>query len=146
MKNFILSVVLSFVSFVGFSQEDTSVLNSYMDSMNSVRVVSMKPNSGYLEFVNQIYFPSVSEYNFNYSSMEILEFTLESRYGCKIGFIEESETDGIRDMVFEVFQDKEVIYSVLILNLSVIEQLHQEGQLINQLNEYCKWSDLFINQ
>jgi hypothetical protein len=78
--------------------------------------------------------------------MEILEFTLESRYGCKIGFIEESETDGIRDMVFEVFQDKEVIYSVLILNLSVIEQLHQEGQLINQLNEYCKWSDLFINQ
>jgi hypothetical protein len=52
---------------------------------------------------------------------------------------------GVRDILFEVSQKKDVVYSALLLKLSVIEQLHQEGELICQLDEFCKWSDLIVN-
>ena len=141
----IFIVAISFISFVGISQS-WEAPQSYIDSLNSVRIVSMKPNPEYLEFLNKIYFPSVAEYNLDNTVMDNLELVLESRYGCKIFFYPEYITDEIENLQFEVFPNNVVIGDfILILNLSVIEELYQEGELNNQLNEYYKWADLINN-
>lgn len=133
-------------SFVGFSQIDSvGLLNSYIDSMNSVRVVNMVPNEKYLKTLNNVYIPSVEEYEKDPKEMYLFVDFLESRYKCMISFMYEDSTNGVRDIVFAVSQNKEVCYSVLTLNLSVIEQLFQENELINQVDEYSKWSELVIN-
>lgn len=141
----ILLLVISFISFSGISQS-WEAPQSYIDSLNSVRIVSMKPNPEYLEFLYKIYFPSVAEYNLDNTVMDNLELALESRYGCKIYFFPEYLTNEIENLQFEVFPNNTVIGDfILILNLSVIEELYQEGELNNQLNEYYMRADLINN-
>lgn len=141
----IFIVAISFISFPGISQS-WEAPQSYIDSLNSVRIVSMKPNPEYLEFLYKIYFPSVAEYNLDNTVMENLELALESRYGCKIYFFPEYITDEIENLQFEVFPNNvEIGDFILILNLSVIEELYQEGELNNQLNEYYMRADLINN-
>jgi hypothetical protein len=145
MVKIILIVAISFISFSGISQS-WEAPQSYIDSLNSVRIVSMKPNPEYLEFLNKIYFPSVAEYNLDNNVMDNLELVLESRYGCKIYFSPEYITDEIENLQFEVFPNNvEIGDFILVLNLSVLEELYQEGELNNQLNEYYKWADLINN-
>jgi len=135
-----------FTATIGFSQVDSvSLLNSYIKSMNSIRVVSMVPNENCLKTLNNIHIPPVEEYENDLEKMEQFVTLLESRYGCTISFMYEDSTNGVRDIVFAVSQNREVTYAILTLKLSVIEQLFQEGELINQVDEYSKWSELIIN-
>ncbi len=43
------------------------------------------------------------------------------------------------------YSKKNVVFSTLLLKLSIIEQVHQEGELISQLDEFFKWADLIVN-
>ena len=146
MKNLILSLVMIFSTLVGFSQIDSvAIFNYYIEQQNSVRVVSMLPNEGCLKTLSNIYIPSVEEYESDPIQINLLVSFLESRYNCRINFMYEDSTNGVRDMVFEVSQNKEIVFATLVLKLSVIEQLYQEGELINQLDEYTKWTELIVN-
>ena len=127
------------------SVDSAALLQYYIDNANSVRVVQMEPNEMYLKYLNHIYIPSVEVCETEPFQLDLLESFLESRYKCSIDFIYEDSTNGVRDMVFEVAQKKELVFSVLLLKLSLIEQLYQEGELINQVNEYSKWMDKIVN-
>ena len=146
MKNLILSLVMMFSTVVSFSQIDSvSLINSYIDSLNSVRIASLEPNEKYLQTLSDVYIPSVEEWEKNPILMDIFVDFLESRYECSIGFLYEDSTNGVRDIAFWVTPNKESKFTLLILQLSELEQLYQECELINQLNEYSKWSELVIN-
>ncbi len=132
--------------FSTFSQVDSvAVLQSYIDSLNAVPVVSLEPNEKYLKTLSHVYIPSVEDYENDPMQMTLFIAFLESRYKCNIGFMYEDSTNGIRDMVFDVSQLKENALGLLVLNLSELEQLYQEGELIKQLDEYSKWSELMLN-
>jgi hypothetical protein len=105
----------------------------------------MIPNEKYLKTLSNIYIPSVEEYEKDPVQLALFVDFLESRYKCSIEFIEEGSTNGVRDMVFLVAQMKENPLGILFLNLSELEQLYQEGELIKQLDEYSKWSELALN-
>jgi hypothetical protein len=146
MKTLVLTLSMLTLAFSSISQIDSvSLFNSYLEKQHSVRVVSMKPNEDCLKTLDNIYIPSVEEYENDPIQINLFTSFLESRYKCQINFMHEDSTNGVRDMVFEVSQNKEIVYAILILNLSVIEQLYQEGDLIKQLDEYTKWTELIVN-
>lgn len=125
------------------SQMDSvSLLNFYIERAKSVRALNMEPNEEWLKTMSGIYIPSVEECKNRPFQVNLFESFLETRYTCRIEYMHEDSTNGVRDILFEVSQNKEVVYSSLLLKLSVIEKLHQEGELVNQLNEFCKWADL----
>jgi hypothetical protein len=146
MKTFLLSLSITFTAFYSQSQVDSvALLQYYLDNMNAVTIVTMEPNEKYLKTLSNIYIPSVEEYEKDPLKMTIFVGFLESRYKCSIDFVEETSTNGVRDIVFLVAQMKENPLGILFLNLSELEQLYQEGELIKQLDEYSKWSELVIN-
>jgi hypothetical protein len=146
MKTLLLSLSIFITGFSSFSQVDSvAVLQSFIDSLNAVPVVSLEPNEKYLKTLSHVYIPSVEDYENDPMQMILFIAFLESRYKCNIEFMQEDSTNGVRDILFEVSQKKDVVFSALILKLSVVEQLHQEGELICQLDEFCKWSDLIVN-
>ncbi len=135
-----------FTAFSLYSQVDSvDLLQYYTDKMNAVPIVTMVPNEKYLKTLSNIYIPSVEEYEKDPLKMAIFVGFLESRYTCSIDFVEETSTNGVRDIVFLVAQMKENPLGILFLNLSELEQLFQEGELIKQLDEYSKWSELALN-
>ncbi len=146
MKTILLSLPIFITGLSSYSQADSvSLFYYYVERAESVRALTMEPNEECLKTLNHIYIPSVEECENRPFHMNLFESFLESRYNCRIEFMQEDSTNGVRDIMFEVSQNKEVVFSALLLKLSVIEQLHQEGELICQLEEYCKWADLIEN-
>ena len=146
MKKFLVFLSIFTAGFSSFSQVDSvAVLQSYIDNLNAVPVVSLEPNEKYLKTLRHVYIPSVEDYENDPMQMILFIAFLESRYKCNIGFMYEDSPNGVRDMVFNVSQLKENALGVLVLNLSELEQLYQEGELIKQLDEYSKWSELMLN-
>jgi hypothetical protein len=107
--------------FIALSVDSVAVLQSFIDSLNAVPVVSLEPNEKYLKTLSHVYIPSEEKYGKDPIQIELLEDFLELRYACKLDFLYEDSTNAVRDMVFEVSQNKEEVFSGLCLKLSIIE-------------------------
>lgn len=138
MKNLIASIFL----FV-FSIFSSNYVNSQtvLDSLNKLQIVTVVPNVEHLKTISDIIL--ISD-NFNIDYISGVEQILKERYNCSINFVHNSIINDIDDPVFEVTTLDYNSYGVLFLNLSVIEYLYQEGILNEQINLYCKYTDISL--
>lgn len=140
MKNLVISFVFAFCSFVGFSQ-------TIADSLNNLIIVSMVPNIAYLKFVPNIYIPTNDDFRYNPEVIVPTETILKERYKCSVVFLESSiDSNGVNDPIFEVTTSEGASFGILNLKLSVMEELHQNGILNEQVNLYCKYTDIMYSR
>lgn len=138
MKNLITSIFL----FV-FSVFSSNYANSQtvLDSLNNLQIVTTVPNTEHLKTISDIIL--ISD-NFNIDYISSVEQILKERYNCSINFVHNSIINDIDDPVFEVTTLDYNSYGVLFLNLSIIEYLYQKGILNEQINLYCKYTDISL--
>ena len=140
-RNYFL-VLVSFVLInVSLGQDQlSSVSESKLELLNAI------PNKKYLKAFGKL---SIPEQITKYEELEVFNVFddyLTSRYQCQVYFLKDTYTEGVRDPIFYVnilYKDPNVM---LFLHLSVLEEFHQKGQLLDQLNAYQKDIQKTINK
>jgi hypothetical protein len=143
MKTMVFTLILSLVV---LSLQDILAQN-YTDSLNSLEIVLAKPNKNFLQISSNIYIPDKSESLTDLGALKVTENLLSERYGCDIHFLDEFWIDEMNDPLFEVTPSDWESFGILHLHLSVLEDFHQRGILINQVKNYGRFTDkIFYSQ
>ena len=118
---------------------------TYRDSANNLDIVKAVPNACYVDDIIQlVYIPQTNfEFNWNPEFVEPTNTILSERYGCVVELFENTYDNNLDDPLFVVYNEGTSI-GYLILPISIVEEFHQRGALIDQVDKFGYYSDMLL--
>jgi len=118
---------------------------TYRDSANNLDIVKAVPNMCYVEdIIHLIYIPQTNfDFNWDPEFIEPTNTILSERYGCVVELFENTYDNNLDDPLFVVYQEGTSM-GYLILPISIIEEYHQKGALIDQVDMFGYYSDMLL--